>query len=72
MESKAIIDAYCRIRTIDNTIPDEVLDYMKEASLSHAALIRDYQLMKEALYIIANGVDYPVAVAKDTLKQITL
>lgn len=28
-----IIDAYCRIRTIDNTIPDDVLDFMKDAAI---------------------------------------
>ena len=28
-----IIDAYCRIRTIDQTIPDDVLDFMKNASI---------------------------------------
>jgi hypothetical protein len=33
MEKKDIINAYCRIRTIDNTIPDDVLDFMKEASI---------------------------------------
>jgi len=33
MTEKMIIDAYCRIRTIDNTIPDDVLDFMKESSL---------------------------------------
>ncbi len=33
MKVKDIIDAYVRIRTIDNTIPDEVLDYMRKASL---------------------------------------
>ena len=26
--------AYCRIREIDNTIPDEVLDFMKDASIA--------------------------------------
>jgi len=30
---KDIIDAFCRIREIDNTIPDEVLDFMKECAL---------------------------------------
>lgn len=34
MTKKDIIDAYCRIRTIDNTIPDEVLDYMKNSSIA--------------------------------------
>jgi hypothetical protein len=33
MTEKMIIDAYCRVRTIDNTIPDEVLDFMKDASI---------------------------------------
>jgi hypothetical protein len=33
MNKKMIIDAYCRIRTIDNTIPDEVLDFMKDCAL---------------------------------------
>jgi hypothetical protein len=28
-----IINAYCKIRTIDNTIPDDVLDFMKNTSL---------------------------------------
>lgn len=28
-----IRDAYCRIRTIDNTIPDDVLDFMLQSSL---------------------------------------
>jgi hypothetical protein len=28
-----IINAYCKIRTIDNTIPDDVLNFMKSASL---------------------------------------
>lgn len=33
MTPKMIIDAHCRIRTIDQTIPDEVLDFMKSAAL---------------------------------------
>ena len=33
MDKKQIIDAYCRIRTIDNTIPDDVLDFMKDAAI---------------------------------------
>lgn len=39
-----IRDAYCRIRTIDQTIPDEVLDFMRDASiekLNQALLIHD-------------------------------
>lgn len=33
MTEKMIIDAYVRMRTIDNTIPDEVLDFMKNAAI---------------------------------------
>ena len=33
MTEKMIRDAYCRIRTIDQTIPDEVLDFMRDASI---------------------------------------
>jgi len=33
MTEKMIIDAYCRIRTIDNTIPDNVLDFIKDATI---------------------------------------
>jgi hypothetical protein len=33
MTEKMIIDAYCRIRTIDQTIPDDVLDFMKNAAI---------------------------------------
>ena len=33
MTEKMIIDAYCRIRTIDQTIPDDVLDFMKDAAI---------------------------------------
>lgn len=33
MTNEMIIDAYCRIRTIDQTIPDDVLDFMKDAAI---------------------------------------
>lgn len=33
MTEKMIRDAYCRIRTIDQTVPDDVLDFMKDAAL---------------------------------------
>ncbi len=39
MTEKMIIDAYCRIRTIDSTIPDEVLDFMKQASIEKLRVI---------------------------------
>lgn len=33
MKKKDIIDAYCKVRTIDHTIPDDVLDFMKQAAI---------------------------------------
>ncbi len=33
MTEKMIIDAYVRMRTIDQTIPDDVLDFMKDAAI---------------------------------------
>lgn len=30
---EAIIKAYCKIREIDSSIPDDVLDFMKDASI---------------------------------------
>lgn len=33
MTEKMIRDAYCRIRTIDQSIPDDVLDFIKDAAI---------------------------------------
>lgn len=33
MTVKDISDAYLKIRKVDNTIPDEVLDFMKDAAI---------------------------------------
>lgn len=33
MEISDILNAYVRIREIDNTIPDDVLDFMKDAAI---------------------------------------
>ncbi len=33
MTEKAIIDAYCIIRKTNNTIPDDVLDFMKDSAI---------------------------------------
>lgn len=38
MNKEDIIKAYTRIRTIDNTIPDDVLDFMKESALKQLSL----------------------------------
>ncbi len=44
MNKKMIIDAYVRIRTIDNTIADDVLDFMKDAALEKLELIKVSEL----------------------------
>jgi hypothetical protein len=46
---KEIIDAYTRIRTIDNTIPDHVLDFMKEASFK---LIENNKIVNDTRKIL--------------------
>ena len=33
MTEKMIRDAYCKIRTIDQTIPDDILDFMKDVAI---------------------------------------
>jgi hypothetical protein len=49
MNEKMIRDAYCRIRTIDQTIPDDVLDFMKDAAIEklrkHDVVGRSEQLL---------------------------
>jgi len=53
MKEKDIIDAYVRIRTIDQTIPDDVLDFMKQASIEK--LKKEYmsELSKRIMEFIA-------------------
>lgn len=41
MTEEDIIKAYCRIRVIDHTIPDEVLDFMRQAALEKIRQISD-------------------------------
>lgn len=47
MTKKMIIDAYCSIRTIDTSIPDDVLDFMKESALKYLAEIEGETLAIE-------------------------
>jgi len=54
MKPKDIVDAWAHIRKIDQTIPDDVLDFMKDAALAAIKTPpRDPQplvkIMKEAL-----------------------
>jgi len=41
MKEEDIRNAYVRIRTIDHTIPDDVLDFMKDASISALSAIKE-------------------------------
>lgn len=47
MTEEIIRDAYCRIRTIDNTIPDDVLDFMLKASLEKLSNLKYKELLDE-------------------------
>ena len=40
MTKQEIIDAYVKIRTTDNTIPDNVLDFMKDCALEKIESIK--------------------------------
>jgi hypothetical protein len=46
-QKKQIIDAYCRIRTIDQTIPDDVLDFMKDAAIEKIEQLAKAELEAE-------------------------
>lgn len=54
MKDKDIIDAYCRIRTIDTTIPDDMLDFMKDAALNYSALRASHAELLKALKYVTN------------------
>jgi hypothetical protein len=59
MNEKMIRDAYCRIRTIDNTIPDDVLDFMLEAALQKLN-----SMEARARYIAGGGSDAAIRIAQ--------
>jgi hypothetical protein len=42
MNKTQIIEAYARIRAIDQTIPDDVLDFMKDAALEKLQRMEDH------------------------------
>lgn len=44
MKEKDIIDAYCEMRCTNSTIPDEVLDFMKQASIEKVRTIEKHEL----------------------------
>lgn len=47
-----IIDAYVRIRTIDNTIPDDVLDFMKNAAIEKVKSMEEHELYLEMKRVV--------------------
>jgi hypothetical protein len=57
MNEKQIIDAYVRIRTIDNTIPDDVLDFMKNAAIERLRGLEN-PLVKKMEFMIENGLGW--------------
>lgn len=48
MKKEEIINAYCRIREIDQTIPDDILDFMKEAALEKLQTIQAAETNKNS------------------------
>lgn len=56
MKHKDIIDAYVRIRTIDHTIPDDVLDFMKDSAIS--CLVQEPKVEEQELNFKLTGRDW--------------
>ena len=54
MKKEDIINAYCRIRTIDNTIPDDVLDFMKNAAIEKLEALenRDKKVIGKTVLVV--------------------
>lgn len=44
-----IIKAYCKIRESNNTIPDDVLDFMKESSIEKIEKIKEEKEIKNLI-----------------------
>lgn len=44
MIAKDIVDAWAKIRKIDNTIPDEILNFMKDAAIEKLKTPRNFPL----------------------------
>jgi hypothetical protein len=58
MTENQIRDAYCRIRQIDHTIPDDVLDFMLEASIQAVKAGRQAAAVKAINSINQTGIDH--------------
>jgi len=61
MKTKDILDAYIRIRQIDNTIPDEVLDFMKRCAIERLEKQEreDAQAARQTAFHLAFGTREP-------------
>lgn len=65
MTEQMLIDAYCKIRSIDNTIPDDVLNFMKESAIERLKHINKFPLKETKLFrkdqiVMYHGYKYAV------------
>lgn len=86
MNEQMIRDAYCKMRTIDNTIPDDVLDFMKDSAIEKLGATKEpseqerQDLVRVKLflcdYMKDNNVDYNIhkidLIVVDNVKVITI
>lgn len=49
MTETMIREAYSRMRTIDQTIPDEVLDFMKDAAIEKLMIMKQREAEKKPI-----------------------
>ena len=71
MNKTEIINAYVKIREIDNTIPDDVLNFMKESAIEKIEkyFMSDIVTAEEAYEITRNkGVDEELRAIMDLIK----
>lgn len=55
MKKEDIINAYCRIRTVDHTIPDDVLDFMKDSAIKELErALKILPLVKDCVSYLAD------------------
>lgn len=65
MNKTAIIKAYLKIREIDNTIPDDVLDFMKDAAIEKLS-----NFMEEKIEQLIQSIGKEIT-GKEALEQLT-
>lgn len=58
MEKKDIIEAWARIRQIDQTIPDDVLDFMKDAAIEKLEIgLQNQSIIQQVKNQLADDID---------------